>query len=151
MKKMLLGLLMVMFLFVGCTPVAEQGNYKEGVYYGAVEDGYGGSKNVATAVVYVNEEGYIKSIFIDTTYEKDNVLTTKKALGEKYNMIVASPIKKEWFEQVEAFEQKIIKEQGLSWLEWNDEEKTTTDSVSGVTMKIDALYRAVDKALKQAK
>ncbi len=150
-KKVLLSLLVFLFVVTGCTPVTEKGEYKEGVYFGSVEDNYGGSKSVSTAVVYVDKDGFIKSVFMDATYSKDDVLTTKKTLGEKYNMIVASPIKKEWFEQVEAFEKKIVDEQGLSWLKWSDEEQTTTDSVSGVTMKIDALYKAVNNALEQAK
>ena len=46
---------------------------------------------------------------------------------------------------------KIIQEQGLDWLKWTDNEKTTTDSVSGVTIKINAIYEAIGNALNQAK
>ena len=63
---------------------------------------------MSTAVVYVDKDGFIKSVFMDATYSKDDVLTTKKTLGEKYNMIVASPIKKEWFEQVELLKRKLL-------------------------------------------
>ena len=44
MKKKVLLSLLVLFVVTGCTPVTEKGEYKEGVYFGSVEDNYGGSK-----------------------------------------------------------------------------------------------------------
>lgn len=150
MKKIFFSL-MILFLLVSCTPIEEEGDYKEGVYFGSAVDNFGTESSVATAVVYVNEHGLIKSVFLDTTHVKDDVLTTKKVLGKDYNMIVASPIGKEWDEQVKTLEKKIIEEQGLAWLKWSNDEQTKTDSISGVTMQIDALYKAVNYALSQAK
>ena len=146
-KRLLLVMTFVLIVITGCVKIEEQGNYKVGTYFGS----FAGNGSVATAVVYVDDNGYIKSVYLDTTYEKDEVLTTKKTLGEEYGMKAASPISKEWFEQVETLEKKIITEQGLDWIKWTDEDKTVTDSVSGVTMKINTLYKAVDGALKQAK
>ncbi len=146
-KRLLLVMTFVLIVITGCVKIEEQGNYKVGTYFGSFTD----NGSVATAVVYVDDNGYIKSVYLDTTYEKDEVLTTKKTLGEEYGMKAASPISKEWFEQVETLEKKIITEQGLDWIKWTDEDKTVTDSVSGVTMKINTLYKAVDGALKQAK
>ena len=82
MKKYLglfLGLLLCFFVVTGCEKV-ENGNYKEGTYYGSYIDTYGGTSSVATAVVYVDESGMIKSVFLDTVYKKGDVLTTKKTL-----------------------------------------------------------------------
>lgn len=152
MKKYLVGLIMIsLVLATGCTKVEEIGEYKEGTYFGSFTDNYDGKESVATAVVYVDENGKIKSVFLDTTYEHDGTLTTKKTLGDDYGMKVASPIGKEWHEQVKVLEDKIVAEQGLDWLEWKDEQQTETDSVSGVTIKINALYKAVEDALNQAK
>ncbi|HHU54373.1 MAG TPA: FMN-binding protein [Mollicutes bacterium] len=152
MKKFLVTLMIfALVLVTGCTKVEDMGDYKEGTYFGTYTDNYGGSESVATAVVYVDETGNVKSVFLDTTHVKDGINTTKKTLGDDYNMKVASPIGKEWHEQVKALEDKIVAEQGLDWLEWSDEDQTETDSVSGVTMKINALYRAVEDALNLAK
>ncbi len=56
---------------------------------------------------------------------------------------------KEWYEQVNLLESKIIENQDLSFIKLDENGKT--DAVAGVTMKIDALYNAIDLALKNAK
>ena len=83
-------------------------------------------------------------------------------------MRAASSIDKEWYEQVEAFADKVIKEQNLDWLTFKykdadenivveqpegktEADKVYTDSVSGVTIRVDNLYRLIDKVIKQAK
>ena len=158
MKKIVFSAIIVCLLFAtGCTPVAEKGDYKEGTYYGYVEDSKEDVVTITSAVVYVNENGMIKSVFIDSTYNKDGKNTTKKALGNDYGMKSSSanigviPGGAEWYEQVNNFEKKVIDEQGLDWLTWKDEAKTKTDSVSGVTITVSSIYKAVDNALKQAK
>ena len=148
MKKMILVLLIGILFMTGCEKV-EQGNYKEGTYFAAVEDTYGGEANTATATIYVDQNGMIQSVFLDTTYMKDGKVTTKKALGDGYEMVKYSNATLEWDDQVSNLEKKIIEEQGLDWLQLNADSKT--DSVSGVTIKIDALYQAVSDAIQQAK
>ena len=143
-----LALVLSFFVLTGCEKVNE-GNYKEGTYYGYVEDNYGGSKSVATAVVYVDASGMIKSVFLDTTYTKDGVLTTKKSLGDAYNMKQASEVGKEWFEQVNLIEAKVVENQNISFINLNEDGKT--DAIAGVTMKVDALYKALETALNSAK
>lgn len=157
MKKVLISLSVISLIFLsGCTKV-ESGNYKEGTYYGSVVDNYGGVNNTATAVIYVDSEGVIKSVFLDTTYTKDETVTTKKSLGSEYGMKGVSASKgtidggAEWDEQVKNLENKIVEEQGLDWINWTDEDKSYTDSVSGVTLKINSLVEACNKALSQAK
>lgn len=157
MKKILAYLALIILVCIsGCTPV-EQGNYKEGTYYGAAIDNYGGESNTATAVIHVNKDGVIESVFLDTTYVKDGTLTTKKTLGNEYGMKDTSssigniPGGAEWYEQVNTLEEKVVLEQGLEWLIWSDAEETVIDSVSGVTIKINALIEALNNALNQAK
>lgn len=152
MKKVLLGLALISVLFIsGCTKV-EEGSYKEGTYFGASEifESYG-KKYVSTATIYVNENGKIASVFIDSTYIKDEVNTTKKVLGDDYAMKGSSAIGKEWYEQINALETKIVESQGLDWVKWSDADETKTDSVAGVTISIDSYYEAVKNALKSAK
>jgi major membrane immunogen (membrane-anchored lipoprotein) len=159
MKKTLLTLMIVALVFLtGCTKVDEQGNYKEGTYFGASQafESYG-AKYVSTATVNVGADGKIKSVFIDSTYNKDGINTTKKTLGDDYGMkdtsanIGVIPGGAEWYEQINNLEAKIVEEQGLDWLEWSNDEQTLTDSVSSVTITVDTYYEAVMNALNQAK
>lgn len=146
--KVLFMVMLCVFLFTGCEKVNE-GNYKEGTYYGYVIDNYGGSESATTAVVYVDESGLIKSVFLDTVYKSGDVLTTKKTLGDGYNMKPASEVGKEWYEQVNLIESKVIENQNITFISLNEDGKT--DTIAGVTMKVDALYKALEKALEQAK
>lgn len=149
MKKVLFGLVLVFALFlVGCEKL--EGNYKKGVYFGSKEYTSYGVKYVATAAVTVNEKGMIESVFIDSTYVKNGVNTTKKVLGDLYGMAKTEG-QLEWFEQVNALEDKIVLEQGLEWFNYSNEEKTDIDSVSGVTISVNDYHDAVKIALDQAK
>lgn len=154
MKKFLCFLTIFALVFtVGCEKVTEEGKYKEGTYFANVAS----DTSVVTAVAYVDENGILKSLFIDTTYTKNGVNTTKKALGNDYGMKATSASKgvieggAEWFEQINTLENKIVEEQDLDWLKWSDEGKTKTDSVSGVTISVDKYYEAVTNVLEQAK
>ena len=136
---------------VCATPKIE---YKQGTYFGFDEI------SKYTAVIYVDNSGKVKSVFIDAVYAAgcktrntlDNTctVTTKQILGDNYGMKAASAIKKEWYEQANTFAKKVIKEQSLSFVKWTNAEKTTTDSISGVTMSVDGMYKAVDMALTKA-
>src|SRR5574344_1629459 len=91
MKKFLPILAFALICLVGCTKVNEvTGNYKEGTYFGAKEYESYGVKYVTTATIYVGSDGMIKTCFIDSTYTKDSVNTTKKTLGDAYGMKSAS-------------------------------------------------------------
>jgi len=141
-------LVLSVFVFAGCEKVGV-GNYKEGTYFGTYVDNYGGSESVASAVVYVDASGMIKSVFLDTVYSSNDVLTTKKTLGDAYNMKPASEVGKEWYEQVNLIENKVIENQDISFIKLDSDGKT--DAIAGVTMKVNALYNALEDALKDAK
>ena len=55
----------------------------------------------------------------------------------------------EWYEQVEALEKAVVNNQGIDFIKLNEDK--TTDSVTGCTISIDGLYRALEKALEKAK
>ena len=142
MKKIIFGLCACMILFTGCEKVS----FNEGTYNGSAIDTYGGVENTATAKVVINSEGKIESVYLDTTYEG----TTKKTLGHDYNMQKYYPdAVGEWFEQVEALEKAIVENQGTEFLTLDKDGKT--DAVSGCTIQITALVKAVNNALEQAK
>lgn len=160
MKKILLSCvaLLGIFFITGCEKVEEtKGNYKEGTYMGSVQYESYGAKYVTTSLIYVGEDGMIKSCYIDSTYTKDGVSSTKKTLGDAYGMKATSADKgvieggAEWYEQVEVIEKKVVAEQDLDWVKWSDEAKTKLDAVSGVTISADTYIEAVSKALQQAK
>ncbi|MDD2519271.1 MAG: hypothetical protein PHG18_05235, partial [Bacilli bacterium] len=88
MKKFLMTIMLVALVLVtGCTKIEEKGDYKEGTYFGSSKEfeSYG-NKFVSTASVYVGADGKIKSVFIDSTYNKDGASTTKKTLGDAYGL-----------------------------------------------------------------
>lgn len=137
--------LLVVVLLVGCSK-----GYKEGEYTGSAVDSYGNQNNTATAKVTIDKDGKITSVFLDTTYTKDGVATTKKTLKEEYGMLsLYGSSVGEWYEQVEKLEQAVVEHQGIDFLKLDDEGKT--DAVSGCTIKIDAMYEALSKALDSAK
>lgn len=158
MKKYLFVLATFLLVLTGCTVNNDEvkGNYKEGTYFGNYEYEYSGQKDVATAVIYVDATGMIKSCFIDTTYLKDGVYTTKKTLGDNYGMkgtsanIGVIPGGAEWYEQIKTIEDKIVAEQGIEWVTY-DSAGTKLDGFSGATINVSDLMQAVEKALAQAK
>ncbi len=147
MKKKLLAIgILSIALLSGCSK-----GYKEGVYTGTAKDEYGGQSNTATAIVTVDKQGKITDVDLDTTYTKDGVLTSKKTLGTDYGMYGSEYGSKvgEWYQQAEALEKYVVDNQGIDNLKLD--ESGHTDAVSGCTIKIDALYQALDAAIKQAK
>jgi uncharacterized protein with FMN-binding domain len=174
MKKWLMGLasIIIVVLVVGCTKVnVEEGKYKEGTYFGFDD------ASKSTVVIYVDTNGLIKSTFIDAAYlSKDNtgnsIAITKQILGNNYGMKGASPISKEWYEQIQSIADKVTKEQGIDWLVYKyrvegtdgkytfttvmpegktETDKKYTDTVSGVTINVDGIFKAIGSALDKAK
>ena len=148
MKK-ILSIALVAILLTGCG----SNGLKEGTYEGSAIDTYGGEENTATARVTIDAEGKITDVYLDTTYTKDGVETTKKTLGDEYGMKVGNSdygqAEYEWYEQVEDLEQAVIDNQGIEFL--NVDEDGYTDAVSTCTIQVSALYEALEDALSKAK
>lgn len=148
MKK-ILSIALVAILLTGCG----SNGLKEGTYEGSAIDTYGGEENTATARVTIDAEGKITDVYLDTTYTKDGVETTKKTLGDEYGMKVGNSdygqAEYEWYEQVETLEQAVIDNQGIEFL--NVDEDGYTDAVSTCTIQVSALYEALEDALSKAK
>lgn len=157
MKKNRIYLIVFMFLifmFTGCEEMPEKGIYKEGTYFGTSEYELVGMKFTTTATIYVNDYGFIKSVFIDSTCLDGNVSSTRKSL-KNTNALSANPEElvsnDSWDKQIDIIEKSIIKEQDLNFIKWENDEKTITKSIDGVTMPIKDVYEAVNDALMQAK
>lgn len=150
MKKVFTVLLALVFL-VSLTGCEKAGKYKEGTWSAEVVDPYKNEGNIASAKVVINKKGNIESVYLDTTYKtSDGTETTKKTLKDDYNMVKYNPSASgEWYVQVEKLEKAIVEHNGTDFITLKDD--STTDTVSGVTIKIDALVNAVNTALEEAK
>ena len=147
MKKVVLSLVLLFTLicFTGCEKV-ENIVYKEGTYQAFAVDTYNNEENMASATVVINANGKIESVYLDTTYNG----STKKSLADDYNMKRYNPnAAGEWYEQVAKLEEAVVENQGVAFLKLNEE--GYTDAVSGCTIKVDALVKALSDALEQAK
>ena len=134
-------------LFTGCEKV-NVGDYKEGTYFGTYVDTTATSPSVSTAVVYVDSNGLIKSVFLDNTYSKNNTLTTKKTLGNDYAMKVNSEVGKEWYEQVAAFEEYAV---GKTVAEVLATPTTGSEDLkTSVTIDLSGFLSVVEKAASAA-
>ena len=86
MKKALIVIcaLIGMFMFTGCEKV---GKYRQGTYFGYDSYESYGTNYVTTAVVYIGDDGMIKSVYIDSTYNKDGVANAMNAAwGGQWDM-----------------------------------------------------------------
>lgn len=106
------------------------------------------SGEITTAKVEI-KNGKIDDVDIDETAKgKDK---TKKELGDDYNMKQASPIKKEWDEQVAYFE-KYVEKNGIDKIKVNGDGKAENEDVkSGCTIAVDGFIKAIKDAQKNAK
>lgn len=154
---------------------AEGGNYKMGV--GIVSrlkraqnagDTDGSAEiNTVVAAVTVDGEGHIANCIIDKVENKlpisntgaigspaNTEYSTTKELGDSYGMKEASPIGKEWNEQIASFEQYVIgktveevngiKTDNQGYAEEND-------LTSSVTISISDFQAAITKAVENAR
>lgn len=130
-----------------------------------------GQADVTMAAVGFDAEGKVASVTIDVAqtkiaFDKDLKVTTDKAaevkskkdLGPDYGMVKASSIGKEWFEQIEAFENWMIGKTmdeitGLK-VKARDESHPAVPDVpeltSSVTISVDAYLAAVEEAWTNA-
>ncbi|MGL5295792.1 MAG: FMN-binding protein [Culicoidibacterales bacterium] len=73
---------------------------------------------------------------------------TKKSLKEDYGMKAASPIGKEWYEQIAALEAYIVENDGVTTIELNDSGKI--DNVAGATISGQNIIDLYNEAVANA-
>lgn len=99
----------------------------------------------------------VTAVAIDALPDPENEKTaayaeanqTKKSLKEEYGMKVASPIGKEWYEQINALEAYIVENDGVSTIELNDSGKI--DNVAGATISGQNIIDLYNEAVANAK
>ena len=149
MKKLLAVLLLALVL-VAC------GGEKSVTLTGSFETEHAEGEAYQTATLTL-VDGKISEVSIDEFYPAKGEF--KKALGADYGMVVASPIGKEWFEQIAALEQwmvgKTVEEVLAMPLYAKDDSHTECADVeelkSSCTMNVGGYLRAVKGAAEAAK
>lgn len=143
MKK--LTLVLAAFALVACGSGSGSGETEK---TGKAETEANSKGQVASAEVTVKGDKITK-ISLDETYPDKN--STKKALGAEYAMKEASPIKKEWNEQVQFLEEYIVKN-GLDKVELDEAGKPKNEDVlTGCTISVKDMLDAANKAVENAK
>ena len=139
------------------TNIGKSADLKDGKALGQVD--------TTIAVVGLDKDGKIASITLDVAQQKvefdgDMKVTsditaegkTKFELGDDYGMKAASPIKKEWFEQITALEDwmmgKTLDE--VTGMKLEEGASKEEDLMSSVTMTVVGYIAAVEKAVKNA-
>lgn len=171
MKKLLLGLFLLVLVATLAACGAEQGEYTPGVYHG-----YTVGATPSIAVVTVDENGMIESVLVDEVYLKEDAegelswegrsgpttgyATTKRALddgcgyvmhpGEVVDCTVEGELM--WWEQVDALAAAVVEAQGVPT--WSLTEGSFTegadDVVAGVSITVDSYIDAIEDALAKA-
>jgi major membrane immunogen (membrane-anchored lipoprotein) len=166
MKRIVLFIIVLLSLFTlaACAgKEAAQGDYIPGTYFGYTE----GHQNTL-AVVFVDENGFIAGIFVDSVYlqrvedgpvswtqgtnVRVGIATTKMSLnnGCGYNMWPSQPVvdcqvegQTMWVQQVANVIEAVIDAQGIPALEG--------DTIAGATITITPYITAIQAALDKAK
>ena len=95
------------------------------------------------------EDGKISKVEIDETYDHNGAKTTKRTLGADYNMKPASPIGKEWNEQIDFLQEKLVGTDGTIAL--NESGYPTDEEVlAGCTINLFNIAAAVKEAVESA-
>lgn len=137
MKK--LSVLLMVLALAGCsnTPASTTKT-------GSAEVGADDSKTTVTVTL---EGDKLTAVEIDQV----NGDSTKKQLGNDYNMKQASGIEKEWFEQAEFLENYMV-ENNTTEIELDETGKAVSEDVlSGCTIGIKDIVDAASQAVKAAK
>ncbi len=142
-----------------------KGDYTPGTYFGSSDALY-------TAVVVINVDGGIQSIFFDAVNcstdsnsdgTKDSDCSTKQILGDGYNMVTYGGANQEWYMQANELAAAILAAQGID-TEWavipatgdvhhdyfDVTDAEVIDDVAGVTIGIEGFFIALTDALTQA-
>ena len=120
----------------------------------------------AIAVTGLDAEGKVVASLLDNAqntvaFDKEGKVvsdqaaegTTKKHLKEAYGMKDASPIKKEWYEQIEGLEAWLVGKTAdeVSGMELEEGKPKDADLLSTTTITIDAYQKAVSEAFNNVK
>ena len=106
------------------------------------EGSYTNAKGAVATAKLEWENDQMVAVELDETTEN----TTKKALGEAYDMKQASAINKNWNEQI-AFLENYIVANGIDQIQLNEEGKAVNEDIlSGCTISIDSYVKPVQDA-----
>lgn len=114
--------------------------------------------DIDLAAVTVDKSGKVTACRTDSLQAKMTVeeglfsmasgdIATKRQMGDTYGMKKASSIKKEWYEQADAFDAYVVGKtaDGLRGIKTNSEGKV--DGISGCTIAVNGMLKTVIKAV----
>ena len=126
--------------------------------------------NTTISAIGLDSEGKIAAAIIDTVQpsleleensflETHDEVLTKKELGDDYGMVDYSEIGKEWYEQIEAWEEYVIGKTvdeilGLEYYERDESHQfvpAEEDIMSSVTITVESYNESLEEAQKNAK
>lgn len=111
-----------------------------------------GEDEPLSAAVAVDETGMILDCVIDQVTEQDGRMVSKNQLGEAYGMKKASPIGKEWDEQVRAFADYVkgMTVEQVGSIELDENGKALDPGlISSATIDLRELVQGVEAAARQ--
>lgn len=139
MKKTLAALGLAALVFAGCSNGGNSAADGETTNSASVDNGNG----EVTATV-TKKDGKITAVSIDQINDKTG--KGKKEEGADYGMKEASPIGKEWNEQIEYLEKYIV-DNGVDAVKLDADGYAENEDVkSGATINLKDIMEAVDKA-----
>ena len=171
MKK-ILALVLALVLTLGCTAALAEG-YGLGVQTAlsssasATDEKNGTAEaDVTICALVVDDEGKIVSCIFDVvqatvgfdaagqiTSDLSNEVRTKQEKGPDYGMLKASAIGKEWYEQADALAAYCVGktlEEAVAGIAVENGHATGADVVSGCTIAVSDLVKALEKAYAAA-
>lgn len=127
-----------------------------------IKDGkFAAQFETTVSVVGLGKDKKVEIVEIDTAQNKvdftlegfvpsEKEATTKRTLGNDYGMKAASKIGKEWFEQMDAFQDVLVGKtlEEISNLKLEGE---NVDAISGATIKLGTYKFAIEEAIKNIK
>lgn len=125
----------------------------------------GSSTKTGKAEKEIDNHGSAETVTVEVTLDGDKITAinfnetyngkkdTKKDLKEAYNMKAASPIGKEWYEQIDALEKYIVEKGNLDAVKLTAEGKVEegSDLASSCTINLSDLMATAQDAVKNAK
>ncbi len=148
MKKALLTMIVAFsVLTVAACDVTEEGEYRPGLHLG-----YSEGDQPALAYIHVDADGFIRDAIIDSVYEDDETIVTKRHFngGEDYGMSGSGDYL--WVEQVDMLARYVVETQGMFDYELDEGRLVDpADAVSGVTVRVSNYVTALENALGRAR
>ncbi len=154
MKKLLsVFVALVSVLVIAACGSEDLGEFQPGLHLGYTE----GHRN-DVVYVYIDRDGFIKDIFIDSVYtttddEDNEIAITKRTLNDGYDYTMSGSGDHLWIEQLNMLIDVLVENQGELEDEVDEDGDLVdpSDALAGVTISVDGYLEALNNALDRAR